>query len=157
MILIVTTGGTIEGIDADKKTKTKVTIDSLLSSAKLNLKFQIEHAFSKDSRLITSSDRDLLLKKITSSPISKVLVTHGTMTMVETAQFLAAASLKKAIVLVGSFVLGSHTNSDASFNLGYAIRALQEKKEGVYIAMNGQLFVWDDVRKNVKENRFENK
>jgi len=56
---------------------------------------------------------------------------------------------------VGSFVLGHRRNTDAPFNLGYAICAVQTLPYGVYVAMNGEIFIWDNVKKNIKENRFE--
>lgn len=160
MIYILTTGGTIEGLDyVDNQgiTKSNITIKNFLKSANINFEYTIENVFKKDSRAITETDRQLLADRITATKATKVLITHGTFTMEDTAQYLGKLNLKKTIVLVGSFILGSENNTDASFNLGYAVSALQHLKNGVYVAMNGQIFNWNNVTKNLKDNKFEKK
>ncbi|MDT0651797.1 asparaginase domain-containing protein [Autumnicola edwardsiae] len=74
--------------------------------------------------------------------------------MEDTAVYLGNKGLKKTVVLVGSFILGNSKNTDAPFNLGYAICALQFLKPGVYVAMNGRIFHWSNVTKNLEFNRF---
>lgn len=158
MIWIITTGGTIEGheyVDESKNLGATRSIKSFLQDANVSFKYHIESAFSKDSRFITPEDRELLLEKVVSSTSDQILITHGTITMVETASYLGKLNLNKTIVLVGSFISGLDKNTDAPFNLGYAISALHTLDKGVYIAMNGNVFTWDKVRKNVKQNRFE--
>ncbi len=158
MIWIITTGGTIEGHEYDDESKNlgaTISINSFLQNANVSFKYHIECAFSKDSRFITPEDRELLLEKVVTSTSDQILITHGTITMVETANYLGKLNLNKTIVLVGSFISGLDKNTDAPFNLGYAISALQTMKKGVYIAMNGNVFSWNNVEKNLDLNRFE--
>ncbi len=160
MIKILTTGGTIEGLDyVDESgiTKSNVSISDFLEAANVSIDYSIETAFKKDSRAIDDNDRNILVGKITSSPATKILITHGTFTMEETARYIGKLNLNKTIVLVGSFLLGSSANTDAPFNLGYAISSLQFLKQGVYVAMNGQIFDWNNVYKNLETNKFERK
>jgi len=158
-ILIITTGGTIEGLDYDteqsKPQFVNTKIKEFIESANVSFDFVVDDAFNKDSRFITSEDRNVLLQKIESSDVKEVLITHGTITMVETARFLGELNIDKTIVLVGSFISGNANNTDAPFNLGYAICALQTLGKGVYIAINGKIFTWNNVIKNTKDNRFE--
>jgi len=160
MIKILTTGGTIEGLDyVDESgiTKSNVSISDFLEAANVSIDYSIETAFKKDSRAIDDNDRNILVGKITSSPATKILITHGTFTMEETARYIGKLNLNKTIVLVGSFLLGSSANTDAPFNLGYAISSLQFLKQGVYVAMHGQMFDWNNVYKNLETNKFEHK
>jgi len=161
MIHIITTGGTIEGLDYEnpenKLEQSKITIQEFLDSANVSFPYIIEKAFAKDSRSITDEDRIFLLKKIKASDAEKFLITHGTFTMEDTAVYLGNKGLKKTVVLVGSFILGNSKNTDAPFNLGYAICALQFLKPGVYVAMNGRIFHWSNVTKNLEFIRFEPK
>lgn len=75
--------------------------------------------------------------------------------MVETAKYLGNLNLDKTTVLIGSFILGNTRNTDAPFNLGYAICALKTLGSGVFIAMNGRIFSWNNVVKNIDKNMFE--
>jgi L-asparaginase len=86
----------------------------------------------------------------------RILITHGTDSMVETATFLGEHDVgNKTVVLVGSFVPLSQEKSDAFFNLGYAMRAAQTLPSGVWIAINVEVFAWNNVRKNKEKARFE--
>ncbi|WP_149275638.1 asparaginase domain-containing protein [Pareuzebyella sediminis] len=158
MIQIFTTGGTIEGFDyqvsTQKQSNTK-SIEDLIGGIIPKAEYSIEKLFDKDSRFITQEERALIGEKITASSLSKILLTHGTITMVETARFLGQLNLDKTIVLTGAFVLGTEPDTDAPVNLGYALSALGFLEEGVFIAMNGKIFPWNNVRKNIKKNRFE--
>ena len=158
MIHILTTGGTIEGLDyVDDSgiTKSNVTIKDFLKIANVDFNYTIESVFKKDSRAINENDIKLLVRKITESKATKILITHGTFTMEDTAKYIGKLNLNKTIVLVGSFILGSSADTDAPFNLGYAISSLQLLKPDVYIAMNGQIFHWNNVSKNLETNKFE--
>jgi L-asparaginase len=108
----------------------------------------------KDSLHITQADRELLRQTIAAQAARHVLVTHGTDTMVETARVLESIP-DKTIVLTGALNPARFRGSDAEFNIGSAVGAVQCLPAGVYIAMNGR--VWDPrrVRKNVAANRFE--
>ncbi|ASV31586.1 MULTISPECIES: asparaginase domain-containing protein [Flavobacteriaceae] len=158
MIHILTTGGTIEDLDYENpennNTQSKITIKEFLDYANVSTPYLIEKAFAKDSRSITAEDRNILLQKINGSSVEKILITHGTFTMEDTAVYLGKQEIKKTIVLVGSFIMGSSKNTDATFNLGFAICALQFLKQGVYIAMNGRIFLWDNVTKNKETNKY---
>ncbi len=161
MLHIITTGGTIEGLDYENPEnhlkQSKITIREFLDSANVSFPYIIEKAFAKDSRSITDEDRMFLLKKIKASNTEKFLITHGTFTMEDTAVYLGNNSLEKTIVLVGSFIMGNSINTDAPFNLGFAISSLQFLKPDVYIAMNGKIFHWKDVTKNTDTNKFMSK
>lgn len=158
MIHILSTGGTIEGLDYNQKqTGTKISIRDFLESANVSFSFTIEEVFQKDSRSITLEDRKYLIERIQTSKAQKILITHGTFTMEGTAEHIGKLNLNKTIVLVGSFILGSSKNTDAPFNLGYAICSLQFLKPDVYVAMNGRIFHWSNVTKNLGTNKFERK
>ena len=86
----------------------------------------------------------------------KIIITHGTDTMSETAQILGKVIEDKTIVLLGAMVPFNQPKSDALFNLGCAISAVQFLPKGVYITMNGKIFSWDNVRKNKEQGLFEN-
>lgn len=158
MIWIITTGGTIEGLeyndDSDNIAET-VSIESFLQKSDGSFEYQLDKAFSKDSRFITSTDRELLKIKVDAANSERILITHGTITMVETATYLGKLNIDKTIVLVGAFILGTEKDTDAPANLDFAIAAAQRLEKGVYIAMNGKVFRWDNVKKNVTKNRFE--
>jgi L-asparaginase len=158
MIKILTTGGTIEGLDyVDDKgnKKTNISIGDFLDRANVGFEYDIESIFKKDSRAIDEDDLKLLVSKVREANSKKILITHGTFTMEATAKYLGKLNLGKTIILVGSFILGSSENTDAPFNLGYAISSMQFLKPDVYIAMNGQVFHWKNVSKNFEANKFE--
>ena len=157
MIHIITTGGTIGGADLDlTEEATKIVdISDIIQRMNVSFDYRVDPVFYKDSRAITKEDRELLAEKIQTSIFNKILVTHGTYTMEDTAMYLGNLKINKTIILVGSLVLGSDNNSDILFNLGYAIANLQLLKKGVYIAMNGQVFNWYNVYKNLTENKFK--
>ncbi len=159
MIHIITTGGTIEGLDYDEEDSevkgNEISIEDFFRSANVSFQYSIESALNKDSRFITDDDRLLLVEKIKKTNTKKIIVTHGTFTMEDTAKYIGNHNLNKTIVLVGSFVLGTSKNTDAPFNLGYAIGSLQFLKPDVYVAMNGTIFHWKNVTKNLETNKFE--
>ena len=158
MIHIFTTGGTIEGLDYIDDSgimSSDVGIEDFLDKANINFEYTIEGVFKKDSRAITDDDRKLLASKIKETNATKILITHGTFTMEDTAKYIGKLNLNKTIVLVGAFILGSSAETDAPFNLGYAISSLQFLKPDVYIAMNGKVFHWNNVVKNLETNKFE--
>ena len=159
MILILTTGGTIEGVDHETKNGAPedrhVSIRAFLDAANVSFPYTIEDVFKKDSRFITQGDHENLIAKIKAAKTDKILITHGTYTMEDTAKYIGSLEINKTIVLVGSFVLGSSGDTDAPFNLGYAISSLQFLKPDVYVAMNGEVFHWSNVTKNLETKKFE--
>ena len=156
-LLIVTTGGTIDKVYFDDKSDFQVgepQIGRILHELGVAFRFNVIPILRKDSLHINAEDRELLRAAISAQPTRHVLVTHGTDTMVETAQVLASIT-DKTIVLIGSIQPAQFRNTDAVFNIGTAVGAVQSLGPGVYIAMNGR--IWDprQVRKNVAANRFE--
>jgi L-asparaginase len=101
------------------------------------------------------SNRLSILESCRRAPEKKIVVIHGTDTMTETGQVLGEAELDKTIVLTGAMVPYAVTNSDAVFNLGCALSAVQLAGKGVYVAMNGRVLSWDNVRKNRDLGVFE--
>ena len=156
-LLIVTTGGTIDKVYFDDKSDFQVgepQIGHILEELGVAFRFEVIPILRKDSLHIGAQDRELLRATIAAQDARHVLVTHGTDTMVETARILASIP-GKVIVLTGALNPARFRGSDAEFNIGTAVGAVQSLPDGVYIAMNGR--VWDpaNVRKNVAANRFE--
>lgn len=156
-LCIVTTGGTIDKIYFDDLSSYQIgepEIGKILSGFGVGFTFNVIALMRKDSLHISAEDRDLIRRTIEAQPHAHVLVTHGTDTMVETAKVLASIP-GKTILLTGALNPARFQNSDAVFNIGCAIGAVQSLPNGVYIAMSGR--VWDPfkVRKNRDANRFE--
>jgi len=110
-----------------------------------------------DSLDMTDADRSIIAHNCRRTPYDKILITHGTDRMVETAHFLAEEELEdKTIIITGAMVpYAFGTSSDGFFNLGSAMAFVQTLPTGIYVAMNGRYFNWDNVRKNVKTGYFE--
>ena len=156
-IKILTTGGTIDKIYFDQKSEYQVgdpQAKGVLEKANVVVDYDVETILKKDSLDLSDSDRELIRKKVESTPYDKVIVTHGTDTMIKTARKLESVS-GKTIVLTGSMYPAQFKESDAVFNIGSALTAVQILEPGVYIAMNGRIFTPRGVRKNVEFNRFE--
>ena len=156
-LLIVTTGGTIDKVYFDDKSDYQVgepQIGRILLELGVAFRFSVIPILRKDSLHITAADRELLRAAISAQPMRHVLVTHGTDTMVATAQVLASIA-DKTIVLTGALNPARFRGSDADFNIGTAVGAVQCLPAGVYIAMNGRVWNPSKVRKNVAANRFE--
>ena len=156
-LLIVTTGGTIDKVYFDDKSDFQVgepQIGRILQELGVAFRFSVIGLLRKDSLHINQGDRELLRAAIAAQPMRHVLVTHGTDTMVETARVLATVP-DKTIVLTGALNPARFRGSDAEFNIGTAVGAVQSLPFGVYIAMNGRIWNPLKVRKNVAANRFE--
>jgi L-asparaginase len=120
--------------------------------------FATESLFRKDSLELTDDDRAEIAARVAATPAARVILTHGTDTMVETGRAVAAAlgdNPKKTVVLVGSLAPARFRATDAEFNVGFAAAAVQALPPGVWIAMNGLFFRPHEVRKNLEANRFE--
>ena len=117
-------------------------------------RFTVIPIIRKDSLHINAEDRELLRATIAAQSAQHVLVTHGTDSMVETAKVLASIE-NKTIVLTGALNPARFRGSDAEFNIGTAVGAVQSLPAGVYIAMNGRIWNPTKVKKNVAANRFE--
>lgn len=154
---IYTTGGTIDKIYFDQKSEFQVgepQILELLREANITFEFEVESLMRKDSLDMGDADRALIAERIRNDPNERILLTHGTDTMVETARALVGIE-GKTIVLVGSMQPARLRYSDAVFNIGYAVATAQMKPPGIYVAMNGQVFDPLHARKNVACHRFE--
>jgi L-asparaginase len=156
-LLIVTTGGTIDKIYFDDKSDYQVgepQIGRILEELGVAFRFSVIPIIRKDSLHITQEDRELVRATIAAQDAKHVLLTHGTDSMVDTAKVLSTIA-DKTIVLTGALNPARFRGSDAEFNIGTAVGAVQSLPPGVYIAMNGR--IWDPakVRKNVAANRFE--
>ena len=156
-LTIVTTGGTIDKIYFDDKSQFQIgdpQIGEILEALGVAFTFEVVPVMRKDSLHMDDHDRAEIRAAIEQQPHRHVLVTHGTDTMVETAQALQDVA-GKVIVLTGALNPALFKGSDAVFNIGCAVGAVQSLPDGVYIAMNGR--IWDParVRKNVAANRFE--
>lgn len=108
-----------------------------------------------DSLEMTDRDRELIARNCREVPEDRIIITHGTDTMVETARLLAETIPGKTIVLTGAMIPIAFGSSDGLFNLGGAMTAVQTLDPGVWITMNGRIFPWDNVRKNRETGVFE--
>ena len=158
-IKIYTTGGTIDKVYFDQKSEYQVgdpQAKGVLERANVVLDYELESIIKKDSLDFTDKDRELIRKKVESTSLERIVITHGTDAMIDTAKVLKNIS-HKTIVMTGSMYPAQFRDSDAVFNLGCAVTAAQILVPGVYIVMNGRIFKPDNVRKNVELNRFEEK
>lgn len=157
-INIVTTGGTIDKIYFDAKSDYQIgepVIGTLLQRMGVVVEHEVHALMRKDSLELTDADRKAIADKVSTLDSDYVLVTHGTDTMVETGRVLQQQVPHKRIVLTGALQPAAFRETDAVFNIGCALGALQTGASGVYIAMNGNVFDVSQVRKNVSANRFE--
>ncbi|MFC2128463.1 asparaginase domain-containing protein [Bacteroidota bacterium] len=156
-IKFICVGGTIDKVYFDAKSKYEVgppNIISVLKELNLAFKYSVESVLKKDSLDMKESDRELVYQKINSCVEDMIIITHGTDTMVETAKYLSKIK-NKTIVLTGALEPAMFKTSDAVFNIGSAIAAVQSLKPDIYIAMNGRIYNHNNVRKNLNKNRFE--
>ena len=156
-VKIFTTGGTIDKTYFDAKSEYEVgdpQIMDILRIANVRIPYVVETLLRKDSLDLNEDDRRIIVQRIQREPCKRILITHGTDTMVETAQALESIT-DKTIVLVGSLNPAKFKNSDAEFNIGFAMAAVQTLEPGAYITMNGRIFSAGNVRKNRERNQFE--
>lgn len=155
---ILITGGTFDKYyDAIRGELTfrESHLPAILKQARVTLPIIIEVCLLKDSSLMNDEDRQRILKACQVAPEENLVVVHGTDTMVETARLLGEAQLAKTIIMTGAMIPYAITESDALFNLGFALAAAQCAAQGVYVAMNGQVWLWNQVRKNRQLGVFE--
>ncbi len=157
-IRIIITGGTfdkhydeIRGILTFKDTH----LPEILKYVRCTLPIELELNQLIDSLDMHLANRLKILESCRRAPESRIVVTHGTDTMIETGRILGEAGLGKSVVMTGAMVPYSFTASDAVFNLGCAVTAVQLLPPGVYVAMNGRVFPWDRVRKHRETGTFE--
>lgn len=156
MIRIFTTGGTIDKVYFDALSEFEIgasPISELLREANFSLPFAVTPLMRKDSLELTDADRDTICAAVASCEEDRVLVTHGTDTMPVTGRLLQSVP-GKTIVLTGAMLPASQLSSDAFFNVGFAMAALQTLPHGTYITMGGQIFDPARTRKDRANNRF---
>ncbi len=156
-IRFITTGGTIDKIYFDALSQFEVgdsLVKHILTDGLVEFDYDIVPILQKDSLEMTDEDRQTLYDVIAKDDSKHFIITHGTDTMPETADKLADLS-GKTIVLTGALTPARFRTTDAVFNVGMAVAAVQACEPGVYIAMNGQVFPAGEVRKNRDANRFE--
>ena len=156
-ITFISTGGTIDKVYFDAKGSYAVgesQVPEILHDSSVTVEYETMTLMKKDSLDLTDEDRSLIRQTIADNSGTRFVVTHGTDTMVDTARHLAGIQ-DKVIVLTGSLSPARFKHSDAIFNVGAAVAAVQCLPAGTYIAMNGRIFTPDRVQKNIEKNCFE--
>jgi L-asparaginase len=156
-IKVFTTGGSIDKIYSTRESNFVVDepqVDGIFHQANVVFEYEIEPLFRKDSLELSESDRWVITQKVRAARERYILITHGTDTMIATALELLGIP-EKVIVLTGAMQPAAFKYSDAAFNIGSAVIALQTLPEGVYVVMNGKVFDPRYARKNLEMDRFE--
>ncbi len=130
-------------------------VREMLRLGRCNLDLEIRTLMMIDSTEMTDIDRESIRKNCAECDTDQIVITHGTDTLAETAAVLGRTIEDKTIVLVGAMVPYTFGSSDGLFNLGSALAFAQSLPHGVYVAMNGRYFAWDNVRKNRSSGIFE--
>ena len=132
-------------------------IQEMLRLGRCRVPVEVRTLMMIDSLEMTDALRQLILQSCRSAGEERIVITHGTDTMTDTARVLGEARLPKTIVLTGAMVPYAFGSSDGLFNLGSALSFVQALPRGVYVAMNGRCFAWDDVAKNRELGVFESR
>ena len=157
-IKIFSTGGTFDKefneLNGELYFK-KTQLHELLELGRSQLNVKVETLMMIDSLNMTNDERQYIIKKCQKEASQRIIITHGTDTMVETAKILAEHIQDKTIILTGAMIPIKFGSSDGLFNLGSALSFVQILEPGIYITMNGRYFNWDNVKKNKKLGIFE--
>jgi len=159
-IKVLITGGTIDKQYNELNGElifTQSSVEDMLAQGGAKLDISVETVMLKDSLDMDDNDRQKILTSCLACEESQIVISHGTDTMVETSQVLAAGIKDKTIVLLGAMVPYQFKNSDALFNLGCAMATVQTLVNGVYITMNGKIFNYDEVIKNRELGEFKHR
>lgn len=157
-ILFLQTGGTIDK-DYPKTSKGwafeihEPAVKRILKKLNPSFNFNIQSILKKDSLEINENDRNLILKVCKESKENKIIITHGTDTIGETAQFLSVIK-NKTIILTGSMRPERFSNSDADLNIGISIGGIQSIKNGVYVALHGLIIPYDQLSRNIETGQY---
>jgi len=154
---ILAVGGTIDKVYFDALSDYKIgppAATEILQRVKVNFDYDVSQMISKDSLDMTDEDREEILAAVQAHPTNHVIITHGTDTMVDTGQLLKQA-LGKTIVIMGAMQPAIMKSTDADFNLGVSVAAVQVLPEGVYLCMNGRIYDVDKVSKNRAQAQFQ--
>jgi L-asparaginase len=157
-IRVIVTGGTFDKHYDEIRgelTFKESHLPEILALTRVTVPFQLEFDQLIDSLQMQKANRLSVLEACKRAPESRLIVTHGTDTMADTARVLGEAGLGKTIVLTGAMIPYKIVGSDALFNFGTAFAAVQLHEPGVWIVMNGRVFPWDRVRKNRERGVFE--
>ncbi len=158
MLRVLVTGGTFDKTYDEingRLSFAETHVPEMLRLGRSRVELAVETLMMIDSLDMTHDDRAKIVKRCMECEERQIVVTHGTDTMVETARALAAGVTEKTIVLTGAMIPYAFGSSDGLFNLGSALSFAQVLPAGVYIAMNGQCFAWERVRKNKETGVFE--
>lgn len=158
MIRIFVTGGTFDKTYDEIRGRLSfgdTHLPEMLALGRSRVDVSVQTLMMIDSLEMTDADRALVVRHCAECAEARIVITHGTDTMVETAAALAKGVRGKTIVLTGAMIPYAFGSSDGLFNLGSAVSFVQVLPPGVYIAMNGQHFSWDTVRKNRETGFFE--
>ncbi len=156
-IKIFSVGGTIDKVYFDKLSEYQVgfpSVREILDGLPIAFEYEVESLLRKDSLDMDEADRALVLTHVATDPSTRILITHGTDTMIDTAKKLSSVT-GKCIVLTGAMEPAHFKSSDAVFNIGVAVGAVSALPEGVYLAMNGRIFDPFKCRKNRDKHMFE--
>jgi|TARA_B110000977_G_scaffold151237_1_gene191915 L-asparaginase len=154
---VFTTGGTVDKVYFDALSEFQIgdpVVGGILESMNVGFEFCVDELMRLDSLDMTDLHRQTIQQRIRDADAEHILIMHGTDGMVETAGWLDNIAHKK-VILTGAMQPAAFTNTDAVFNIGCAVGAIQRVEAGVYIAMNGQVFAADQVVKNRDAHRFE--
>ncbi|MBX7240377.1 MAG: asparaginase domain-containing protein [Bacteroidia bacterium] len=130
-------------------------LQEMFVQGRCSINIDVRTLMMVDSLNMTDTDREVVIHNCLHADSDKIIITHGTDTMVKTASAIAKVIQDKTIVLTGAMIPYKFGSSDGFFNLGSALAFVQTLPKGVYIAMNGRYFVWNNVRKNLKTGFFE--
>jgi len=158
-VAILTTGGTFDKVYFDANSEYSIgepCISSILDEGNVTSSYRVQSILKKDSLDITQDEREVIKKSVKECDEDRIIITHGTDTMVDTAKFLEDIE-EKTIVLTGSMQPARFRKTDAIFNSGFAFAAALSLENGVYIAMNGKIFNSNNVKNNIDLGKFENK
>ena len=157
-IRIFVTGGTFDKTynELDGSLSFKDThLPEMLTLGRSRVPVDLRTLMMIDSLEMTEADREIIAQSVIKTNEKRIIITHGTDTLVETAKMLSSRVSDKTVVLVGAMIPYKFGSSDGLFNLGSAIAFVQTLQPGIYIAMNGRYFTWDNCRKNKKTGEFE--
>jgi L-asparaginase len=159
MIQVYVTGGTFDkqyNLITGKLSFEDTHLPEMFERGRCSLDIDVKTLMMVDSLEMTEADRGIIIHNCKRCPMDKILITHGTDRMVATAAAIAAEEIEKTIVLTGAMIPYAFGNSsDGFFNLGNALAFVQALPHGVYVAMNGRCFNWNNVRKNLSTGFFE--
>jgi len=156
-VKILATGGTFDKVYYDAKSEFHIgepMATAILEEANVTFEFEVESILKKDSLELNDEDRETIRQKVLDDPCQRIVITHGTDSMIKTAMCLLDIEAK-TIVITGAMQPARMRYTDSTYNIGVATTAVQLLDPGVYVAMHGQIFDPRSTKKNVEQSRFE--